>query len=112
MCTSQSPRSTPSLLQTPRMPARLRQENTHMGSKTLILNPKPGEADGPAEHHPTVTLGIQSDTAFHEETKRLQGRDLCSVADLSVGQMAAIMELAHAVKSHPADFRHSLEARQ
>ena len=86
------------------MPARLRKENTPMGSKTVVLNPKTTED--------TVTLGIQSDTAFHEETKRLQGRDLCSVADLTVGQMAAIMELAHAVKAHPEDFRHTLDARQ
>ena len=79
-----------------------------MGSKSVTLNPKEVEGVGTAG----VTLGIQSDTAFAEETKRLQGRDLCSVADLTVGQMAAIMELGHAVKSHPEDFRHSLDAKQ
>jgi hypothetical protein len=57
------------------MPARLRQENTHMGSKSVTLNPKEA-ADGTPHEHASVTLGIQSDTAFHEETKRLQGRDL------------------------------------
>lgn len=57
-------------------------------------------------------LGIQSDTAFAEAAKGLQGRDLCSIADLSVQEMAAIMELAHAVKNHPEDFRHALDARQ
>jgi ornithine carbamoyltransferase len=90
------------------MPARPRKENTPMGSKTVILNP----FDAPANPPTAPTLGIQSDTAFHEETKRLQGRDLCSVADLTVGQMAAIMELAHAVKAHPEDFRHALDAKQ
>jgi ornithine carbamoyltransferase len=58
------------------------------------------------------TLGIQSDTAFSEAAKRLAGRDLCSIADLSVQEMAAIMELAHAVKNHPEDFRHALDAKQ
>jgi ornithine carbamoyltransferase len=58
------------------------------------------------------TLGIQSDTAFSEAAKRLAGRDLCSIADLTVQEMAAIMELTHAVKNHPEDFRHALDARQ
>ena len=43
-----------------------------------------------------TTLGIQSDAAFTEAAKQLRGRDLCSIADLSVQEMAAIMELAHA----------------
>jgi len=58
------------------------------------------------------TLGILSDVSFNEATKRLSGRDLCSIADLSVAEMAAIMELAHTVKSNPEDFRHALDARQ
>jgi len=80
-----------------------------MGSKTVMMNPKPEAAAGPAKH---VSLGIQSDTAFSEAAKRLCGRDLCSVADLTVQEMAAIMELSHAVKNHPEDFRHALDARQ
>jgi ornithine carbamoyltransferase len=59
-----------------------------------------------------ATLGIQSDTAFNEAAKRLAGRDLCSIADLTVAEMAAIMELAHAVKEQPAEFRHALDAKQ
>ena len=59
-----------------------------------------------------ATLGIQSDTAFSEASRRLCGRDLCSIADLTVQEMAAIMELAHAVKSSPQDFRHALDAKQ
>ena len=57
-------------------------------------------------------LGIQSDVAFNEAAKRMCGRDLCSIADLSVQEMAAIMELAHAVKNQPGDFRNSLDGRQ
>ena len=71
-------------------------------SKTVPLHPRPE----------ILTLGIQSDTSFDEASKRLSGRDLCSVADLSVAEMAAIMELAHTVKEHPEDFRHALDAKQ
>jgi len=83
-----------------------------MGSKTVVMNPKPAENDEIASRKPAATLGIQSDTAFNEAVKRLNGRDLCSIADLTVQEMAAIMELAHAVKANPEDFRHALDARQ
>jgi ornithine carbamoyltransferase len=89
-----------------------------MGSKTVMMNPtalktSDHEAEGlPSIPKPNASLGIQSDTAFSEAAKRLHGRDLCSIADLSVQEMAAIMELAHAVKNHPEDFRHALDAKQ
>ena len=72
--------------------------------KTIVMNP-----NAPAR---PSTLGIQSDTAFTEVAKALAGRDLCSIADLSVQEMAAIMELAHAVKASPEDFRHAGDAKQ
>ncbi len=57
--------------------------------------------------------------AVHQEgntlalaTASLAGRDLCSIADLSRLEIAAIMELAHAIKASPADYRFSLDARQ
>jgi len=81
-----------------------------MSSKTVVMNPKP---DANAEQaRSSKQLGIQSDSAFSEASKRLVGRDLCSIADLTVEEMAAIMELSHAVKSNPEDFRHSLDGRQ
>ena len=85
-----------------------------MGSKTVMMNTRTAETAGDehASAKPTVALGIQSDTAFSEASKRLCGRDLCSIADLTVQEMAAIMELAHAVKNHPEDFRHALDAKQ
>jgi len=58
------------------------------------------------------SLTIQSDTAFTEIAKGLAGRDLCSIADLSAQELAAILELAHAVKGQPDDFRHALDAKQ
>jgi ornithine carbamoyltransferase len=45
-------------------------------------------------------------------TASLAGRDLCSIADLSRLEIAAIMELAHAIKASPGDYRYSLDARQ
>jgi len=81
-----------------------------MGSKTVVMNPK---SDAAAEPSRTAKhLGIQSDIAFSEAAKRLCGRDLCSIADLTVEEMAAVMELSHAVKSNPDDFRHALDGRQ
>jgi ornithine carbamoyltransferase len=76
-----------------------------MDNKTLVMNP-------PTNAKPPVIFGIQSDTAFTDTAKGLAGRDLISIADLSVAEMAAIMELSHAVKSAPEDFRHGLDARQ
>jgi ornithine carbamoyltransferase len=76
-----------------------------MDNKTLVMNP-------PTTSKPPVTFGIQSDTAFTDAAKGLAGRDLISIADLSVAEMAAIMELSHAVKSAPEDFRHALDAKQ
>ena len=82
-----------------------------MSSRTLILHPR-SETDAAVLPRSASHLGIQSDTAFNEAYKRLQGRDLCSIADLSVQEMAALMELTHAVKTHPKDFGEALDAKQ
>ncbi len=42
----------------------------------------------------------------------LAGRDLCSAADLTPGELAAILQLAHDVKLNPANYRWALDARQ
>jgi ornithine carbamoyltransferase len=86
--------------------ASRRQEITPMASKTVTIHPKP---EGAA---PKVSLGIQSDVAFHEAAKRLCGRDLCSIGDLTVQEIASIMELSHTVKTNPEDFRHALDGKQ
>ncbi len=80
-----------------------------MGSKTVMMSPKP---DGGEQPLSKKQLGIQSDIAFSEAAKRLCGRDMCSIADLTVEEMAAVMELAHEVKNHPEDFRHALDGKQ
>jgi ornithine carbamoyltransferase len=82
-----------------------------MSSKTVVMSVK-ADAGAETSSKTTSQLGIQSDTAFQESCKRLHGRNLCSIADLSVAEMAALMELTHAVKTHPADFREALDAKQ
>jgi ornithine carbamoyltransferase len=82
-----------------------------MDNKTIVMNP-PQSTPRPSAVKGAVTLGIQSDTAFTDTAKGLSGRDLISIADLNVNEMAAILELAHAVKTAPEDFRHALDAKQ
>ncbi|WP_114211053.1 ornithine carbamoyltransferase [Acidisarcina polymorpha] len=42
----------------------------------------------------------------------LEGRDLCSIADFSSDELAAVLQLAHLVKARPQDFRWALDAKQ
>jgi ornithine carbamoyltransferase len=42
----------------------------------------------------------------------LAGRDLCSIGDFSAAEVAAVLELAHAMKAAPGDYRFALDARQ
>jgi ornithine carbamoyltransferase len=42
----------------------------------------------------------------------LAGRDLCSVADLTPGELAATLDLAHDVKANPGAYRWALDAKQ
>jgi ornithine carbamoyltransferase len=44
--------------------------------------------------------------------KSLAGSDLCSIADLSAGEIAAVLKLAHAVKARPRDYRRVLDGKQ
>ena len=44
--------------------------------------------------------------------KRLAGKDLCSIGDLSSGETRAILKLAHDVKRNPRAYRHALDAKQ
>lgn len=49
---------------------------------------------------------------FALASRSLAGADLCSTADLSSGEIAAMLKLAHAVKARPRDYRHALDAKQ
>jgi ornithine carbamoyltransferase len=37
---------------------------------------------------------------------------LCSIADFTASEIAAVLDLAHTVKAHPGDFRWALDAKQ
>jgi ornithine carbamoyltransferase len=50
--------------------------------------------------------------SFALAAKSLAGNDLCSIADLSTGEIAALLKLAHAVKARPRDYRYALDAKQ
>lgn len=79
-------------------------------SRTVVMQTPVGNgASPPAKPLP---LSIRSDAAFAETARRLTGRDLCSIADFTVDEIATVLELAHAVKEMPAEFRHALEAKQ
>ena len=76
-----------------------------MGSKTFVLNPRSSDS---SSDHLSPGTGAHATNAL----PALAGRDLCSIADFSLDEMASVMKLAHAVKADPSAFRHALDARQ
>jgi ornithine carbamoyltransferase len=55
---------------------------------------------------------VLSPQQFFAAQASLAGRDLCSIADLSVEEMAAILALGHRVKADPKAYRYALDAKQ
>ncbi len=49
---------------------------------------------------------------FSAARESLAGRDLCSIADFSPGEIAAVLALAHRAKREPRAFRSALDAQQ
>jgi ornithine carbamoyltransferase len=81
-----------------------------MGSKTVVHEPASPEAS--LRKPSPQRSAVQSDTAFSEASKRLAGRDLCSIADLSVqrdGRHHGARPRRQAIRE---DFRHALDAKQ
>jgi ornithine carbamoyltransferase len=70
-----------------------------MASKAFVL-----QAENPR--------AIASSPEFDAATQSLAGRDLCSIADFTSGEIEAVLELAHAVKADPEKYRWTLDARQ
>lgn len=58
--------------------------------------------------YPPQTSGNSFDSAIQS----LAGRDLCSIADFTAGEIAAVLELGHRVKTNPEEFRWALDAKQ
>jgi ornithine carbamoyltransferase len=59
----------------------------------------------------TVPVALTEET-FAAARETLAGRDLCSIADLTPLEAAAILSLAHRVKARPEAFRYALDAKQ
>ncbi|MGO9777479.1 MAG: ornithine carbamoyltransferase [Terracidiphilus sp.] len=55
---------------------------------------------------------VAKDPDILAAAERLNGEDMCSVADLSSGEVRAIVKLGHDVKRHPEKYRHALDAKQ
>jgi len=57
-------------------------------------------------------LPVQNDTDILNAAARLAGEDMCSIADLSSGEVRAILKLGHHVKRDPRVYRNALDAKQ
>lgn len=58
------------------------------------------------------TIPVQKDPDVLAAAARMAGEDMCSIADLSSGEVRAILKLGHEVKRNPRDFRNALDAKQ
>ena len=61
---------------------------------------------------PRETLSVHNDPDILAAAARLAGEDMCSIADLSSGEVRAILKLGHEVKRDPRTYRHALDAKQ
>ena len=55
---------------------------------------------------------IHKDEDVLAAAARLAGEDLCSISDLSSGEVRAIVKLGHDVKQNPQEYRRALDAKQ
>ena len=62
--------------------------------------------------HPEVIVPVQKDPDILAAAARLAGEDMCSIADLSSGEVRAILKLGRDVKANPREYRHALDAKQ
>jgi len=65
-----------------------------------------------AIEHREIPFPVQKDPDILAAAARLAGEDLCSIGDLSSGEVRAILKLGHEVKRNPGDYRHTLDAKQ
>jgi ornithine carbamoyltransferase len=59
-----------------------------------------------------LAVPVHQDSDILAAAARLAGEDLCSIADLSSGEVRAILKLGHDVKRNPREYRHALDAKQ
>ncbi len=61
--------------------------------------------------HPSA-LPVHKDPDVLAAAARLNGEDMCSIADLSSAEVRAILKLGHEVKRNPGEYRHALDFKQ
>jgi ornithine carbamoyltransferase len=59
-----------------------------------------------------LAVPVENDPDILAAAERLNGEDLCSIADLSSAEVRAVLKLGHDVKRDPAKYRHALDAKQ
>jgi ornithine carbamoyltransferase len=59
-----------------------------------------------------ASVPVQKDPDVLAAAARMAGEDLCSIADLSSGEVRAILKLGHDVKHNPREYRNALDAKQ
>jgi len=59
-----------------------------------------------------TAVPVQQDEDVIAAAARLAGEDLCSISDLSAGEVRAILKLGHDVKRNPREYRYALDAKQ
>jgi ornithine carbamoyltransferase len=60
----------------------------------------------------TPEVSVATDPDILAAAARLNGEDMCSIADLSSAEVRAILKLGHDVKRNPQKYRHALDAKQ
>jgi ornithine carbamoyltransferase len=65
----------------------------------------------PKEHNEPIVC-VEKDPDILAAKERMNGEDMCSIADLSSAEVRAILKLGHDVKHNPALYRHALDAKQ
>ena len=61
---------------------------------------------------PVPQISVDTDPDIQAAVERMSGEDLCSISDLSSGEVRAILKLGHDVKHNPGAYRRSLDAKQ
>jgi ornithine carbamoyltransferase len=57
-------------------------------------------------------VAVERDPDILAAAARMAGEDMCSIADLSSGEVRAILKLGHEVKRNPREYRDALDAKQ
>ena len=60
----------------------------------------------------TPAIPVEKDCDVLAAAARLNGEDMCSISDLSSGEVRAILKLGHDVKRNPVHYRRALDSKQ